>query len=364
MTLVLPSALLLLLVAIEALVLRLVKRQDVPWNQIVFNLNSGHTILWLFRGVEIAVFHAAHERFNLGWIEDWSPTSQFIVALVGWDFCFYWLHRMHHHLGALWAVHVVHHEGDHFSLSLGIRNSWYSSMTSIPFFLVLAVIGVPTEVFIAVGAVHYFVQFYNHNGIVKKSGLLEYIMVTPSHHRVHHGKNAPYLNRNFGGTLVFWDKIFGTFQAELDDIPVQFGTNDHVATDNIFWANNLPWLKLFRIQLPQLQPPLYRLKGTWMWTAGLLSFAILLQYIHAETAWPLVDCNLLLVYGAAAAISIGGLAEGRKWGKTSWTVIHLIALSITLTRAAWQEPMIYTYLILANSHAASTWLRSSWAKAS
>ena len=88
-------------------------------------------------------------------------------------------------------------------------------------------------------------------GTSQDQGLLEYIMVTPSHHRVHHGKNAPYLNRNFGGTLVFWDKIFGTFQAELDDVPVQFGTNDHVATDNIFWANNLPWLKLFRIQLPQ-----------------------------------------------------------------------------------------------------------------
>ena len=326
MTLVLPSALLLLMVAIEAFILRLIQGKEVPWNQIVFNLNSGHTILWVFRGLEVAVFHAVYERFSLGWVAEWSHVAQFALALLFWDFCFYWLHRMHHKLGVLWAVHVVHHEGDHFSLSLGIRNSWYSSMTSIPFFIVLAIVGIPTEVFVAVGAMHYFVQFYNHNALVNKSGFLEHIMITPSHHRVHHGKNEPYLDRNFGGTLVFWDKLFGTFQKELDDIPVEFGTDEHVATDNIFWANNLPWLKLFGIRLPELKPVMRRLRGGWMWTAGLLSFAILLMYIHAEVAWPLDDRNLLLGYGALSALTIGGLSEGRAWGLCGWSLIHLTAL--------------------------------------
>ena len=99
MTLVLPSALLLLLVAIEAFVLRVVQRKDVPWNQVVFNLNSGHTVLWLFRGLEIAVFHAVYTRFGLGLVNDWHPIAQFGVAMLFWDFCFYWLHRLHHAWG-------------------------------------------------------------------------------------------------------------------------------------------------------------------------------------------------------------------------------------------------------------------------
>ena len=362
MTLILPSILLLVMVAIEAFVLRVVQRKEVPWHQLVFNLNSGHTIMWLFRGIEIAVFHAVSERFSFGWVEGWSPVAQFVLALLFWDFCFYWMHRMHHKFGMLWAVHVVHHEGDHFSLSLGIRNSWYSSLTSIPFFLILALVGIPLEVFIAVGAIHYFVQFYNHNGLVKKSGFLEHIMVTPSHHRVHHGKNAPYLDRNFGGTLVFWDKMFGTFQAELEEVPVQFGTDDHVKTDNIFWANNLPWLKLLGVKLPELKSTTHRLVGVWTWTAGLLSFAILLMYIHAEVAWPMLDRNLLLGYGALAAITVGGLSEGRSWGKVGWTAIHFVALILALTRPQWQDPVIYLFLGLALAHAAATWRSASWAK--
>lgn len=362
MTLILPSTLLLVMVAIEAIVMRVFQGKEVPWRQLVFNLNSGHTIMWLFRGIEIAVFHAVHERLSLGWVEGWPPAAQFAIALLFWDFCFYWLHRMHHKLGVLWAVHVVHHEGDHFSLSLGIRNSWYSSLTSIPFFLLLALVGIPTEVFIAVGAIHYFVQFYNHNGLVKKSGVLEHVMITPSHHRVHHGKNEPYLDRNFGGTLVFWDKMFGTFQAELEEVPVQFGTNDHLETDNIFWANNLPWLKLLGIRLPKLIPATHRLAGVWTWTAGLLSFAILLMYIHAEVAWPLFDRNVLLMYGAMAAITVGGLSEGRTWGKMGWSLIHCVGLGLALTRAPWQDPIIYLFLTLALAHAAATWRPASWAK--
>ena len=360
MTLVLPSALLLLLVAIEAFVLRVVQRKDVPWNQVVFNLNSGHTVLWLFRGLEIAVFHAVYTRFGLGLVNDWHPIVQFGVAMLFWDFCFYWLHRLHHAWGILWAVHVVHHEGEHFSLSLGIRNSWYSSITSIPFFLVLALIGVPTEVFIAVGGIHYFIQFYNHNALVKKSGFLEHVMITPSHHRAHHGRNEPYVNCNFGGTLVLWDKMFGTFQKELNEIPVEFGTYDHIQTDNVFWASNLPILTWLGLPHPEFRPALKTLKGFWIWTAGLLSFAILLYYIHAEAFWPSFDRNVLLAYGAAAAIAIGGMTDGRMWGRITWSVIHLMVLGLCFEREAWQGSSVGYVSAAAFLHAWLTWRKQSW----
>ena len=362
MTLVLPSALLLVLVAVEAFVLRVVQKKDVPWNEVVFNLNSGHTILWLFRGLEIAVFHAVHARFNLGLVDDWHPIAQFAVAMVFWDFCFYWLHRLHHTWGVLWAVHVVHHEGEHFSLSLGIRNSWYSSITSIPFFLILAVIGIPTEAFIAVGGIHYFIQFYNHNALVKKSGVLESVMITPSHHRAHHGKNAPYVDCNFGGTLVFWDKLFGTFQPELDDVPVEYGTDDHAPTDNVFWASNLPLLKWVGLPLPQFRPVSKTLKGVWIWTAGLLSFSILLVYIYAESTWPAFDRNVLLAYGAVAAIAIGGMTDGRLWGRLTWSLIHVIALGLCFESESWQRSPLGYIAMIALVHAAITWHQKSWRK--
>src|SRR5699024_3092268 len=113
-------------------------------------------------------------------------------------------------LPLLWAVHVVHHQGEHFNLSLGIRNSWYSSLSDLPFIIGLAVIGVPLPVFIIVSSMHYGIQFYNHNGLMGEFDWLKRFIVTPSYHRIHHAMAPVYRNRNFAGTFVFWDRLFGT----------------------------------------------------------------------------------------------------------------------------------------------------------
>jgi len=126
-----------------------------------------------FRGVEIFLFGVLLQHVNLHVVDQWPPVWQWIFAFIAWDFCFYWMHRLHHKIGVLWAVHVVHHQGEHFSLSLGSRNSWYSSLSNFPFIAVLAVLGVPLEIFVTVSSIHYSVQFYNHNGIIGKSGWLE-----------------------------------------------------------------------------------------------------------------------------------------------------------------------------------------------
>ena len=121
MTLVLPSALLLVLVAIEAFVLRVVQKKDVPWNEVVFNLNSGHTVLWLFRGLEIAVFHAVHSRFSLALVDDMHPVVQFAVAMVFWDFCFYWLHPRRERQRQQSPQHVPRRAGQRRRVLLGRR---------------------------------------------------------------------------------------------------------------------------------------------------------------------------------------------------------------------------------------------------
>ncbi len=315
-------ALLLAMVLIEILYLKYVEKEEIPWREIIFNLNSGHVMLWVGRGLEIAGFDYVLKHFSFGWVGQWHVAAQWIFTLFAWDFCFYWMHRLHHKYPLLWSVHVVHHEGEHFSLSLGVRNSWYSSLTSLPFFVGLAVLGVSTEQFVLIGGFHYFVQFYNHNRIVKKSGWLEYLVVTPSHHRVHHGMNPEYRDKNCGGTFAIWDKWFGTFQEERDDIEIKFGVKQKTPSDNPFWANNLPFLKyFFKIQIPDFQS--FRknkkpLSEFFISIGGILLFALLVFYIYQEDKWHGAPEVALFGLLFGSTIAMAGLYENYRWGIFSW----------------------------------------------
>jgi len=143
MNLALGTGLMLLMVIIELLILKFYKKEEIPWKDVVFNLNSGHILMWILRGAELAVFYFFLHNYSLNLFTSWSFIPIWVFTFVAWDFCFYWLHRLHHKVKLFWMVHVVHHEGEEFNLSLGIRNSWYSSVTSIPFFIILAILGVP-----------------------------------------------------------------------------------------------------------------------------------------------------------------------------------------------------------------------------
>lgn len=162
----LPLALMLGCVLLELAALKWWRGQPLPWRDVILNLNSGHVLMWLCRGVEVAGFTWLYSHASLHWADGWHPVAGWAFTFVAWDLGFYWLHRMHHKLGFLWAIHAVHHEGEHFNLSLGVRNAWLSSLTSLPFFVPLALLGVTPEMFVAVSGLHYSVQFYNHCGLV------------------------------------------------------------------------------------------------------------------------------------------------------------------------------------------------------
>jgi len=326
MNLALGNALLLLMVIVELVILKYYKKEKIPWKDVVFNLNSGHILLWILRGVELATFYFILQNYSFYLLKDLPFIPIWIFTFIAWDFCFYWLHRLHHKIKIFWMVHVVHHEGKEYNLSLGIRNSWYSSVTSIPFFIILAVIGVPFEMFISISSLHYFVQFYNHNALVNKSGFLEKIMVTPSHHRVHHGVNPDYIDKNFGGTLVFWDKMFGTFQAEKKDDPVIFGTLDYVKTNNLFWANNIPVLKILGMSMPKFSKKdiHYKVKGFVLGIGAFLLFALLLNYILYEEIWANNIKVFLFTIVFLGTLAIGGISEGRYWGLILWIITGLV----------------------------------------
>ena len=174
----------------------------------------------------------------LAWF-DASPhgIALWIVAAISWDFFYYWFHRFSHEVSILWAAHAVHHQSEEYNLSTALRQTSTSFLFGWIFYLPLFVAGFPLEVLITVNAVNLIYQFWVHTRLIGRLGPLESVLMTPSHHRVHHAQNERYIDRNYGGMLIVWDRLFGTFEPESDVDPVIFGVRKPLASWNPFWAN-------------------------------------------------------------------------------------------------------------------------------
>ncbi len=178
-------------------------------------LNAGvfalATALWPWRLVDLGAG-------PLGWA----------VAMVGWDFAYYWQHRAEHEIRVLWACHVTHHSSRRYHLVTALRQPW-TPWTHLVFYPPLALLGVRPELILLSGGLNLIYQFWVHTEVVGRlPAALEAVLNTPSHHRVHHGSNARYLDRNYGGILIVWDRLFGTFEAESE--PVAYGITRNVDT--------------------------------------------------------------------------------------------------------------------------------------
>ncbi|WP_426485631.1 sterol desaturase family protein [Flavobacterium sp. 2] len=152
-----------------------------------------------------------------------SVLSYFIAFFVI-DFYGYWSHRLAHQINFLWNKHAIHHSSEEFNLACALRQPIASLVNLFTFLLIpAALLGVPASVIAITLPLHLFLQFWYHTKHINKMGFLEHIIVTPSHHRVHHAINPEYLDKNHSQIFIFWDKLFGTFQAELDEVPPVFG---------------------------------------------------------------------------------------------------------------------------------------------
>jgi alkylglycerol monooxygenase len=160
-----------------------------------------------------------------------------VFAFVLYDFCYYWLHRMGHERNILWAAHSVHHQSEEYNLSTALRQTSTGFLLGWIFYLPMAVLGVPLLVFVSVAALNLLYQFWVHTRHIPKLGWFEWFFVTPSNHRAHHAQNALYMDRNYGGVFIFWDRLFGSFQEEDDNEPVIFGVTTPLASWNPLWAN-------------------------------------------------------------------------------------------------------------------------------
>ena len=144
----------------------------------------------------------------------------YIIAFIGIDFAGYWVHRINHSINYFWNHHIIHHSSEEFNLACALRQS-ISNFFSLTFVFLIptALLGIPAEIVTFLAPIHLFAQYWYHTRLIGKLGFLEHIIVTPSHHRVHHAINKEYLDKNLSQVFIIWDKIFGTFQEELDDVP-------------------------------------------------------------------------------------------------------------------------------------------------
>ena len=171
--------------------------------------------------------------------------ASFTVLFIGQEFCYYWYHRAAHRVRWFWASHAVHHSPNEFNLGVAYRFGWTGKLAGNSLFFVPMIwLGFMPEAVFATLSLNLLYQFWLHTEWVPKLGWLEFVLNTPSHHRVHHASNAEYIDANYGGVLIVFDRLFGTFIAERDDLPCRYGLTTPLVTNNPIRIAFHEWLKL------------------------------------------------------------------------------------------------------------------------
>jgi len=184
-------------------------------------------------GLSIAIISYSWMVENLTIYQVQSSWLLYVIAFLALDFAGYWVHRLAHTVNFFWNNHIVHHSSEEFNLACALRQSISVYFRIYAFLLIpAALFGVPQQVIAVVAPLHLFAQFWYHTQHINKMGWLEYIIVTPAHHRVHHAINPEYLDKNYGQIFIFWDRMFGTFQEESPAIPAVYGVTRPVRTWN------------------------------------------------------------------------------------------------------------------------------------
>jgi alkylglycerol monooxygenase len=189
----------------------------------------------LFLGLGAGFYEKAAGGYHLFDLPDSGP-GIWLFALLAYDFSYYWFHRVSHEMNLFWAAHAVHHQSEDYNLGTALRQSG-SGLFDFIFYLPWLYVGIPPEILLASGAINLVYQFWVHTQHVPKLGPLEYVFVTASNHRVHHAQNRIYIDRNYGGIFIFWDRLFGSFQEELPGEPCVYGIRKPLKSYNPFWAN-------------------------------------------------------------------------------------------------------------------------------
>ncbi len=312
---------------------------------------------------------------------DARSVAVWTLGFIGVDFLYYWFHRMSHEVNAFWAAHVVHHQSEEFNLAVALRQGAFQSSFSWIFYLPLAWIGLPPLLFLTLSSINTLYQFWIHTRAIDRLGPLEWVLNTPSHHRVHHGRNPKYIDRNHAGTLIIWDRLFGTFAPEEEE-PV-YGITTPLASWDPVWANLHYWADLGRrarrsshfadklrlfvkppgwnppdlggfVPAPELATPPSKFDVAI--PAGLKIYA-LVQFgavLAAASAFLFQQHRLDSVVRAAVAVAIvaslfvlGALLEARPWSFAAETArLALVAIAgLVAAAAGWTSGLVLVPLL-------------------
>lgn len=224
----------MLLMAVEIAYGYFVKNQKYKVMDTISSISSGYTnILKDSLGLGVILVTYPYLVEHLALMEIKATWLVWFVAFIVIDFAGYWNHRLSHKVNFFWNQHVIHHSSEEFNLACALRQSVSNLIGYFPLLLVpAALVGVPYKVIAILAPIHLFAQFWYHTQHIGKMGWVEYIIITPSQHRVHHAINQEYIDKNLGQILGVWDRLFGTFQEELDDVSPQYGVLKPVATWN------------------------------------------------------------------------------------------------------------------------------------
>ncbi|MDB5284287.1 MAG: sterol desaturase [Bacteroidota bacterium] len=240
--------------ALEFLLARLLKKNYFSSEFLIINLSIAslqqltdvlNKLLFISAFVFAQQHYSIQRLFGWGDVITTNPFAgyhlhllvllNYIFVLVLADFCQYWLHRFSHEVNIMWAGHITHHSNTEYNFGVALRQNALENIYTWVFFMPLAFFGIPWQMFIAAYAVSLIWQFMVHTRLVNKLGPLEYFMSTPSHHRVHHGKNPQYIDKNYGAFFIIWDKLFGTFEPEVEE--VEYGILKPLQNQNPVWSN-------------------------------------------------------------------------------------------------------------------------------
>ena len=206
-------------------------------------LLSGNIIVaFAIKGMVLA-FHIYLYQFRVFDFVNQIPIwALWIITFISIDLVFYVYHRMSHRIRFLWAIHLSHHSSEEMNFAVSFRQAWFGPISKIPFFMVLPILGFDPTIIAVAGVISTLWGIVGHTQVIGKLGPLEWIFNTPSHHRVHHGSNKQYIDKNYGNLLIIWDRLFGTFEPE--DEKVKFGLVNNVNTFNPVKVTFMAWMSM------------------------------------------------------------------------------------------------------------------------
>ena len=227
------------LIIVEYIYGRIIGKNTYRLNDTVTSITIGMisrfpTMLNL--GVQSVIFVYISSYLNLELLSVKNPFT-WIIAFLLYDLSYYSMHRMHHEIKILWATHSVHHHGEDYNLATALRQTSTGWLWKWIFYMPMIILGVPVEVFITVAGVNLVYQFWVHTEHIGHLGFMEKIFITPMNHRIHHAKNKEYIDANYGGVFIIWDRMFGTYTPQKPELDPVYGTATPLNSWNPVWAN-------------------------------------------------------------------------------------------------------------------------------